>query len=112
MDFSLTTSLYVLNIGAASGTPLVSTWANLGYNNGMPFTTVDSDNDQNFGDNCAVVTQSGWWHRWCYWVNLNGQYATPGTATILGSGWQLGIVHRGFTDWIAFKSSSMMVRRI
>ncbi|XP_060587175.1 microfibril-associated glycoprotein 4-like isoform X2 [Ruditapes philippinarum] len=109
MDFSLTTSLYVLNIGTASGTPLINTFQTLGYSNGMAFTTYDSDNDLHLS-NCAN-SGSGWWHRSCFRVNLNGIYGTPGQFNS-GYGFVLGIVHSGFNWWLGFETSVMMIRRV
>ena len=39
-------------------------------NDGMMFTTVDSDNDV-CPCNCADVIGHGWWFRWCTYSSLN-----------------------------------------
>ncbi|XP_070552316.1 uncharacterized protein [Ptychodera flava] len=53
------------------------------YHNGVPFSTLDSDNDNNAG-NCAQAFQSAWWYKkdqiqnWqlnCYMSDLNKQFA-------------------------------------
>ena len=40
--------------------------------NGMEFTTHDNDNDRYRG-NCAYNWGIGWWHNFCYCINLNRQ---------------------------------------
>ena len=40
--------------------------------NGMTFTTYDNDNDR-YGNNCAVQWSSGWWYNDCYRINVNRQ---------------------------------------
>ena len=41
--------------------------------NNQPFSTHDADND-NWGDNCAAYTKSGWWHQQCAWVVFTNYY--------------------------------------
>ncbi|GFS11239.1 angiopoietin-related protein 1 [Elysia marginata] len=43
------------------------------YNNGRGFTATGTDNDQCSCD-CAVRHKSGWWHKSCTKVNLNGKW--------------------------------------
>ena len=43
--------------------------------NGMKFTTVDNDNDQLSGDNCATP-YGGWWYDSCFHINPNRQPPT------------------------------------
>ena len=40
--------------------------------NGMEFSTHDNDNDRYRG-NCARDWGTGWWHNYCYRINLNRQ---------------------------------------
>jgi hypothetical protein len=88
---------------------IADTFQTLGYSNGMAFTTYDSDNDL-YSSNCAN-SGSGWWHRSCFRVNLNGIYGTPGQFNS-GYGFVLGIVHSGFNWWLGFETSVMMIRRV
>ena len=43
-------------------------------NNNQPFSTKNRDNDDTSSCNCAVARRSGWWHQYCTYANLNGQY--------------------------------------
>ena len=36
------------------------------FANGMKFSTYDTDNDLNSGDNCASRYGGGWWYYGCY----------------------------------------------
>ncbi|XP_060587010.1 fibrinogen-like protein A [Ruditapes philippinarum] len=94
LDFSLTTSLYVLNIGTASGTPLINPFG-LNNHNGMAFSTFDSDNDVDLS-NCAERIESGWWYNACGDVDLNSNYATPGAVTINDNGCSVVIKFESF----------------
>ena len=53
--------------------------------NGMPFTTLDVDNDHRPSGNCASVAKGGWWFNWCSTSKLNVRrqcwYSTPPPAT-------------------------------
>ena len=53
--------------------------------NGMKFTTLDNDNDNN-GGNCATFYKAGWWYNSCYTINTNRQppqYRYPNTALFI-----------------------------
>jgi len=52
---------------------------NLGYMDGMRFTTHDRDQDAWSRGNCANLHHGAWWYRQCYVANPNGIYLTPGT---------------------------------
>jgi len=43
--------------------------------NGMPFSTLDVDNDQNPNGNCAIIFSGGWWFRWCSTSCVNRLHA-------------------------------------
>ena len=63
---------YRLSVGGFQGTiddPMV-------YHHEMYFTTIDSDNDQRAGGNCAKAngpsyTHGGWWFKSCWHIALN-----------------------------------------
>ncbi|XP_060576051.1 ficolin-1-like [Ruditapes philippinarum] len=79
----------------------------MSYHNGMHFTTVDEDRD-NDEKNCAVHCHGAWWYNACGGVNLNGQYVTPGTVHPLGH-W-LGVIYKAFSKQ-SLKETKMMFRR-
>uniref|UniRef100_A0A182J9N9 Uncharacterized protein n=1 Tax=Anopheles atroparvus TaxID=41427 RepID=A0A182J9N9_ANOAO len=74
------------------------------YNKGMEFSTYDQDHDQ-FGDvNCALRTASGWWHRSCTRINLNGMYGN-----------ESGVRFAYWLDWLhlqGLKRTRIMIREI
>ena len=58
---------YTLHIGQAQGP---STFDTMAYNDGMPFSTYDNDNDHS-GNNCAIVQEGGgWWYDGCNYCEL------------------------------------------
>ncbi|XP_059175236.1 ficolin-2-like isoform X2 [Physella acuta] len=76
------------------------------YHNGMKFTTIDSDNDEWSGRNCAVDDSGGgWWYRFCHWVNVNGEWASR--VRERGINWY---TITGFTDSLDFVE--MKLRRL
>ena len=77
----------------------------MGYHNGHPFTTNDSDNDGWSGGNCAVRWQGAWWYWNCADSHLNGLYGGPGVY-----GRKYNIWLRWKRNWESLKSSLMMVR--
>ena len=59
---------YALHIGQAQGP---NTFDTMAYNNGMPFTTYDSDNDGYSGLNCALSREgAGWWYNRCNYCEV------------------------------------------
>ncbi|KAG8240366.1 hypothetical protein J437_LFUL002507 [Ladona fulva] len=71
----------------------------LDYQNGMQFSTTDSDRDSSSTD-CAASYEGGWWFSHCQHANLNGRYG-------LGLTWFDG----GRNEWIAVAHSVMKIRR-
>ena len=60
--------------------------------NRQQFTTRDRDNDENNDRNCAVDAYGvnatgGWWHSYCFDINLNYNYAGPYGIIYLGDKW-------------------------
>ncbi|XP_077976336.1 microfibril-associated glycoprotein 4-like [Styela clava] len=86
---------YVLNVGGYSGTAGDA----MAYQNGMPFSTRDQDNDI-WSLHCADFTRGGWWFKSCMYSHLNGNYdgegnTQAGSAGLYwehwkGSGYSLG----------------------
>ena len=80
----------------------------LSYNNGYKFTTYDVDPDDHSSMNCAVDRHGGWWYNSCSWVNLNGEYVTPGTKTPDYS----GMIYHSFKRRQSLRVSKMMFRSV
>ncbi|XP_053661391.1 microfibril-associated glycoprotein 4-like [Anopheles marshallii] len=74
------------------------------YNKGMEFSTYDQDHDQYADVNCALRTASGWWHRSCTRINLNGMYGN-----------ESGVRFAYWLDWLhlqGLKRTRIMIRRL
>lgn len=69
------------------------------YQNHMQFSAIDVDRDIS-NTNCASNYEGGWWFSHCQHANLNGRYN-------LGLTW----FDASRNEWIAVKSSHMMVTR-
>ena len=65
------TTKYTLTVGGYSGTAGDSM---IGQHNGKKFTTLDNDNDNWSGVNCARHYVGAWWFNHCYYAHLNGRY--------------------------------------
>ena len=62
--------------------------------NGMKFSTKDSDNDLYFQGSCALRMSGAWWYSSCSGTNLNGLYYPRAKASSAGP---------GKISWAAFK---------
>ena len=78
---------YKLTVGGFQGT----TTDPMAYSNGMYFTTKDSDNDRDNRRNCALAVPNepngGWWHKYCWQINLNDYYNHNRTEIYLNNKW-------------------------
>ncbi|XP_062598058.1 ryncolin-1-like isoform X1 [Saccostrea cucullata] len=92
-------SKYKLTVSGYSGTAGDS----LKYHNGYKFTTKDQDNDRH-GGNCARQYHGGWWYKYCYTSNLNGQNAKSAVTDTKSIVWQ------GWKGNEALKRTVMMIR--
>ncbi|KAH8300321.1 hypothetical protein KR044_012919 [Drosophila immigrans] len=72
----------------------------LNYQQGMQFSAIDDDRDIS-QTHCAANYEGGWWFSHCQHANLNGRYN-------LGLTW----FDAGRNEWIAVRSSQMMVKRL
>ncbi|XP_078492750.1 ficolin-1-like [Ciona intestinalis] len=64
----------------------------LGYQNDMPFSTKDRNND---GHRCSVQWHGAWWYNACHRTNLNGEYS-PCAETPRSMTWRINRRHIGF----------------
>ncbi|XP_034475987.1 protein scabrous [Drosophila innubila] len=87
---------YRLHIGGYSGNASDA----LNYQQGMQFSAIDDDRDIS-QTHCAANYEGGWWFSHCQHANLNGRYN-------LGLTW----FDAGRNEWIAVRSSQMMVKRL
>ncbi|XP_052765104.1 neurogenic locus notch homolog protein 1-like isoform X2 [Mya arenaria] len=71
-------------------------------NNGADFTAK--------GSHCGDFLHGGWWYAGCTLINLNGEYATPGTVSAYHSG-EGGMVYYSFKENASLKTSKIMIRR-
>ncbi|CAI5641252.1 unnamed protein product [Oreochromis niloticus] len=60
---------FKLTIGKYSGTAGDA----MTYHQGLPWTTIDSDNDLAL-TNCALSHRGAWWYKNCHLANLNGKW--------------------------------------
>ncbi|XP_053388216.1 coadhesin-like [Mercenaria mercenaria] len=104
-NFYLGSSPYfILYIDRGTGTAGDDKYG-LSYHNGCAFSTYDIDRDRH-SMNCAVHGHGAWWYNDCYYANLNGRYATPGSRD------PKGIIYHQFKDCYSLKTSKMMFRRV
>ena len=81
--------MYKLTVGGFQGT----TTDPMAYQNGMYFTTTDSDNDKNSSSNCALLPSptepnDGWWYNDCSHINLNNYYKYGSYEIHLNNKWK------------------------
>ncbi|CAF1185586.1 unnamed protein product [Adineta steineri] len=79
---------YTLNVGDYVKTS--NAGDSFSHARGMRFTTRDQDNDVSSTKQCAENFFSGWWHKDCTVVNLNGLYIRGNDTSATGifwSGW-------------------------
>ncbi|CAD7078078.1 unnamed protein product [Hermetia illucens] len=86
---------YRLHVGGYSGNASDA----LDYQNRMQFSAIDVDRDIS-NTHCAANYEGGWWFSHCQHANLNGRYN-------LGLTW----FDAARNEWIAVKSSQIMVNR-
>ena len=78
----------------------------MSYNLGARFTTKDRDNN-NHGNNCALLYKGPWWHKHCSWTNLNAKYYfTQNVGDYGGVTW-----YQWKSNWYSMKTVNMKVRR-
>lgn len=71
----------------------------LEYQNGMQFSTRDSDRDIS-NSNCASNYEGGWWFSHCQHTNLNGKY-----------NFSLTWFHSTTNEWLSISASKIMLAR-
>ncbi|XP_060593449.1 neurogenic locus notch homolog protein 3-like [Ruditapes philippinarum] len=110
-NFSLDEDDYRLHIDKGYGT--AGDVKGLYYSNGRRFSTYDHDVDDYNGPNNAQLCHGGWWYWYspCTFVNLNGDYITPGTVHSTAAG-DAGMIYNSFKGKQSLKSSRMMIRRV
>ncbi|XP_053387921.1 neurogenic locus notch homolog protein 1-like [Mercenaria mercenaria] len=109
-NFRLTDPDYKLQIDKGFGTAGDST--GLYYSVGRRFSTYDHDVDDDSNSNNAQRCKGGWWYWYspCAYVNLNGEYVTPGSVDPSDGG-LAGMIYNNFKGLESLKSSKMMIRR-
>ncbi len=97
---------YALHVSGYEGTAGDS----LRYHQGMPFSTMDRNNDANAGI-CATWCHGAWWYKDCFHSNLNGRYYNKGPY-VTKTGWGDGVVWRHLqgTNFYSLKAVVMKIR--
>jgi len=82
-------------------------FASLLYTSGERFSTYDRDNDANSEFHCALGSKSGYWHKSCRHLSVNGVYHLPS-----GCEFNKGIHWKGWLDQgVCLKKISMSIKR-
>ena len=81
----------------------------LSFHDGMAFSTMDRNHDNNNGI-CAAMCHGAWWYDDCYHSNLNGRYYHQGNY-LTNTGWGDGIVWRTLTqsNYYSLKTVTMKI---
>uniref|UniRef100_A0A668V808 Tenascin N n=1 Tax=Oreochromis aureus TaxID=47969 RepID=A0A668V808_OREAU len=87
---------FKLTIGKYSGTAGDA----MTYHQGLPWTTVDSDNDLAL-TNCALSHRGAWWYKNCHLANLNGKWGE--TRHSMGVNWEPWKGHLTSLDFTEMK---------
>ncbi|XP_052763100.1 angiopoietin-1-like [Mya arenaria] len=96
-------STYTLHVGGRGiGTAADTRRRFDGFNNGSDFTAK--------GSFCGDSLHGGWWYNSCTYINLNGEYVTPGTLSGYHDGWG-GMIYYSFKQLVSLKTSTIMIRR-
>ncbi|KAK7063064.1 Fibrinogen-related domains (FReDs) [Halocaridina rubra] len=70
---------------------------------GMPFSTLDRDNDMCESCNCATNNGGGWWYNVCHWTVLTSMYPTSNDRTAKTIRWLSG-------TWLVLDDVTVMIR--
>ncbi|XP_078616034.1 microfibril-associated glycoprotein 4-like isoform X2 [Branchiostoma floridae x Branchiostoma japonicum] len=96
---------YTLHIGGYSG----DAGDSMAYSNGMKFSAIDVDNDEDSSGHCAEHLSGGWWYNNCGLSSLNGPYFQLGDYHGTDTGWGMWWFHwKGY--YYSLKATKMMVR--
>uniref|UniRef100_A0A669C1M2 Tenascin N n=1 Tax=Oreochromis niloticus TaxID=8128 RepID=A0A669C1M2_ORENI len=87
---------FKLTIGKYSGTAGDA----MTYHQGLPWTTIDSDNDLAL-TNCALSHRGAWWYKNCHLANLNGKWGE--TRHSMGVNWEPWKGHLTSLDFTEMK---------
>ena len=94
------TEKYKLEVREYSGTAKDS----LSVHSGLPFSTIDQDNDPHTSKHCSQAHGGGWWYKFCGMAFLNGHYVPSPNVGITWIKWTNSI-HR-------LKQTTMKIRTL
>ncbi|XP_033627259.1 tenascin-R-like [Asterias rubens] len=115
-QFRITGELYSLSLVYSGAAYIQDSLSPPQAGNGHPFTTYDSDNDQDTGLNCADSLKGGWWFDTCgtesvdsiLYSNLNGEYGQGLTGSLA---FVRGITWSKYAGFI-FVETDLKMRRV